>query len=342
MRSGGSVGGFDVNATTARLSASLARYQPKISDVIFKSLPLFEHFQAGKQTQDGGLEIAVHFEYGKVAGVDASGGSKGFGYYEELNVTPSDNIKTATCPWKSIATPCVISWKETRENASPNRFNLWKQKVNNAVMSAKDEVNELLWGISGGLASLIPYSLPDIITGSGLGSSDTVYGLLKSSNTWMYSQEESAIGEFADYGVKKLRSLHDKCAENSPSSQDAPTLYMTSRTPFEAYEDVLPPQFRTDSLVKGDIGFQQLFFKGTPMRYDRMCPTDADGNYQILAINNKYVKAVFDTQGQFKVWPMTWMGPRNYFWATQIITMFNVICTNFESQGIGYGIKVSD
>jgi len=209
-------------------------------------------------------------------------------------------------------------------------------------MSCKDEINEILWGISGGAAALIPYALVDIITGAALGSADTVYGLLKSSNTWMYSQEEAAIGEFADYGVKKFRTLYNKCAENSPSKSDAPTLGMTDRTLFEAYEDVLPPQYRTDQLEKGDIGFQQLFFKGMPIRYDRMCPLDADGNHQIYFINKKYMKVVFDKEGKFKTWPMTWMGPRNLFWATQIVNMFNVICTNFEAQGIGYGVVVSD
>ena len=62
MIPGGSAGGYDINATTARLSASLAKYEPKISDVVFKSLPLLEHFMEGKETRDGGLEIAIHFE----------------------------------------------------------------------------------------------------------------------------------------------------------------------------------------------------------------------------------------------------------------------------------------
>lgn len=336
-----SAGGIDINRTTARLSASLAKYQPNISNVAFKSLPLAEHLLEGKQMQDGGLEIAIHFEYGKQPGVSASGGAKAFSYYEELNLTPSDNIKTATAPWKSIAEPVVISWKEVRENASPNRFNLLKQKTNNAVKSLKDEMNEIFWGISGGDLNLLPTSIPKIITGSGLGSGDTIYGLAKSSNTWMYAQEKASSGEFADNGLAHMRNVWNSCSANSPSMTDHPTLLMTDQTVFEAYEDLLPPQYRTDSLQKGDVGFQQLFFKGVPFRFDRMCPLDANDQHQIFFLNKDYLKVVVDKEGDMKTWPFTWMGPERFMWATQIVFMGNVICTNFQSQGIQYGITVT-
>lgn len=336
-----SAGGFDINATTARLSASLAKYQPKMSDVAFKSLPLTEHLMSNKKIQDGGLEIAIHFEYGKMPGVASTGGTKAFNYYEELNLAPADNVKTATAPFKSTATPVTISWKETRENASPNRFNLLKQKTNNSVKSAKDEHNLIFWGSSGGDVNLLMTSIPKIITGSGLGSSDTVYGLAKSSNTWMYSQEQSASGEFADNGLKHMRTVWNSAAANSPDSTDHPTLLMSDQTVFEAYEDLLPPQYRTDSLQKGDIGFQQLFFKGVPVRFDRNCPLDPNGARQIFFFNKSYLYLVMDKEGDFKVWPMTWMGPRNFMWSTQIITMGNLICTNFAAQGRQYGITVN-
>lgn len=336
-----SAGGYNINATTARLSASMAKYEPNISNVVFKSLPLAEHLQEGATTQDGGLEIAIHFEYGKMPGVAAAGGYKAFNYYEELNLTPLDAVKTATAPWKSGAEPVVISWKEVRENASPNRFNLMKQKTENSVRSIKDEFNYILWGISGGTASMLPTTVPQIITGSGLGAGDTVYGLAKATNTWMYSQEQAAIGEFADYGVQKLRTLYNSCSANSPSLTDHPTLAMTDQTVFEAYEDLLPPQYRTESLDKGDIGFQQLYFKGVPLRFDLLCPLDPSDKHQIFFLNKKYLKIVFDKEGKFKTWPFTWMGPRNFFWATQIILMCNVICTNFQAQGRGYGIDVT-
>lgn len=335
-------GGIDINRSTARLSASLAKYQPNISNVVFKSLPLLEHLQSNQKIQDGGLEIAVRFEYGKMPGVAGAGGAKAFSYYDELNLTPLDGVKTATAQWKSIAEPIVISWREVRENASPNGFDLQKQKVNNSVRSIKDEMNDICWGISGGDANLLPTSIPKIITGAGLGSADTVYGLAKASNTWMYCQEQAAIGEFADFGIKKMRSLYNSCAANSPSATDKPTLGMTDQTVFEAYEDLLPPQYRTDSLDKGDLGFQQLFFKGAPLRFDRRCPLDANGKHQIMFFNKNYLYMVIDKEGNFKTWPFTWMGPRNFFWATQIVFMGNIICTNFESQGIGYGIVVSD
>ena len=335
------VGGIDINATTARLSASLAKYQPKIADVAFKSLPLAEHLLEGKETQNGGLEIGIHFEYGKANGLGESGGAKLFNYYEELNLTPSDNVKTATAPFRSMAEPIVISWKESRENASPNRFKLLKQKTNNAVKSIKDEINLVFWGTSGGTASMLPTDIPTIITGSGLGSGDTVYGLAKSSNTWMYSQENADSNEFSDNGLKDLRNNWNSCAANSPSATDHPTLLMTDQVVFEAYEDLLPPQYRTDSLMKGDIGFQQLAFKGVPFRFDRNCPTDVNGERQVFLLNKNYLKVVMDTEGNFKTWPFTWMGPRNYFWATQIIWSGNIICTNFASQGVVYGITVN-
>lgn len=336
-------GGIDINRTTARLSAALARYEPNVQDNVFKALPLTEHLKENKKLVDGGLEIAVHFEYGKQPGLADSGGMGTFTYYSELDLTPSDNVKTGTAPFQGLYEPVVYSWKEARETASPNRFDLVKQKVRNAEMSFADDFNQVCWGTSGGAAALIPTSIPQIITGANLASSygATVYGLSKTSNTWMYSQEISAVGEFADFGIQRLRTLFNRCAANSPNKQDHPTLWMTDQDVFEAYEDLLPPQYRTDSLEKGDIGFQQLFFKGVPMRFDLDCPTDPDGNHQVFALNKNYLKLVMDKEAAFKTFPFVWMYPKYLYWAAQILFSGNIICTNFRTQGVAYGITVT-
>lgn len=333
-------GGVDIQKTTARLSASLARYEPKMSDVYFKSNPLFEHLNKMSETQNGGLEMAIRFEYGRVPALGSTGGSKAFQYLDRLNLALLDAVKTGTEPFKNIATPISISWEEQRENIEPNGFKLLKQKVDNAGKSIRDDMGLVVWGLAGGDQSLLPAPIPKLISGSGLGSGYTVHGLAKSSNMWMYSQEEAAIGEFADNGLTAMRSLVNSCRINAPDQNDKPTMGFTDQDVHEAYEDLLPDHFQTQSTDKGDLGFEELFFKKIPIRIDRNIGTDPSGLKQIFFINNKYLKLKYDSEGKFKTFDMVWMAPEYLGWATQIVFRGGVICTNFQAQGVGYGITV--
>ena len=345
MFPGAGAGGYNINATTARLSASTAVYEKKLAQVVFKANPFLEHMYKKMKTINGGIEYAMIFEYGEMPGFSETGGSKLYSYAEELNVGISDNVKTATTPLKSFATPAYISKKELRENVD-GHFDLWQQKLKNSAMSAKNRLAEMIWGTSGGASGSVIVPITTIITGAGLitaGRPASCFGLTKSSNTWMYSQEYAAVGEFADNGLKALVKLFNDCSINAPSAEEHPTLCMMPQTMFESYHDLMPPQYRTSSLATGDLGFRQLEFMGIPVRFERdsKFPNDPSNAYQFFMVNNDYLKIVVDQNENFKTGPWVDLHPNRPGIQTQIYWSGLQACLNFATQGVGYGVTIN-
>lgn len=346
MFGGAGSGGVDINKTNARLSASLAKHQPKVPAQCYQKDALWEHLEDNIEVGDFGLELDIEFEYDEL-GSDGSGttGVKFYEYADELNLTMLDGVKTATVNAKSAAGPIVITHAEQRENAGANNFSLLKQRTESAKKAVRKALSLVGWGISSAASSKRPSSIPEIISQSG-----TIYGLNKATEVnsqglyWMKSQLEASFGEFSD-NWKKLGRLFFNCVAYSPEDSDAPTLFMTDSSVFMAYWDLLPPTLRTApaNASKGDAApFQQLELLGIPFRFSIRCPLDADGNHQIFALNKNYLKAKVNRSQNFDMPPLVNLHPRQAVSATQIYWEGNVICTHFMSQGYATGVTVTD
>lgn len=341
MKAGAGSGGVDINKTNARLSASLAKHQPKVPSQCYQKDALWEHLEDNIETGDFGLELDVMFEYDEL-GSDGSGttGVKFYEYADELNLTLLDGVKTGTIPAKNAAGPIVLTHEEQRENAGSNNFSLAKQRTESAKKAIRKALSLVGWGISSAGATKRPSSIPEIISQSG-----AYAGLTKTSEVnsqglyWMYSQLESSFGEFAD-NWKKLGRLFFNCVAYSPEDGDSPTAAFTDSTVFMEYWNLLPPTLRTSPAKKGDAApFQELEFLGMPFRFSIRCPLDASGDHQIFMLNKKYLKP--KVSQNFEIPPLVNLHPRQAVSATQIYWAGNIICTHFMSQGYATGIKVT-
>ena len=321
----GTLAGTGINETNERLSASLSRFQPKIADNIFKRQPLIEWVKKQKKTYNGGTEVKVRFRYTKGGKSGSAGGIKAFQYYDTLNVTPTDTIKTGRVIWKNLAAPITISHEELRENAGEKQFDRLKEKTNETMSLLSEDLNDIFWGVSAASQDLLPENVPNIVSGSDAG---TIHGLSKASNTWLYSQEQTSVGDLATNLIDKMRTGRNLCIDNAPSKQDKLDLWITDRSVYEGFEDLMGPYLQYNKTGAVDLGFEQLIYTGVPVRFDSTCPLDSASNHQMFGLMSKYWELAMDSDWDFKTTPFKDLLPYQAASASQVIVRLALINSN--------------
>lgn len=321
----GTLAGIGINETNERLSASLSRFQPNIADNIFKRQPLIEWLKKQKKTYDGGTEVKVRFRYTKGGKSGSAGGIKAFQYYDQLNTTPTDTVKTGRALWKNLAAPITISHEEMRENAGQKQFDRLKEKTNEAMDLLSEDLNDIAWGISAASSDLLIEPITGIVSGSDAG---TIHGLSKASNTWLYSQEQTSVGDLATNLISAMRSGRNLCVDNAPNKQDKLDLFITDRSVYEGFEDIHPTFLQYTSNKNVDLGFEELIYTGVPVRFDASCPLDANGKRQMFGLMSKYWELAVDSEWDFMTTKFYDKLPDQAVSTAQIITRLALICNN--------------
>jgi len=321
----GTLAGIGIQETNERLSASLSRFQPKIADNIFKRQPTLEYFKKQKKTYNGGTEVKIRFRYTKGGKSGSAGGIKAFQYYDTLNSTPTDTIKTGRVLWKNLAVPISISHEEMRENSGGNQFDRLKEKTEEAMDLLSEEQNDDIWGVGGAAGDLLIESMTSIVSGSDAG---TIHGLSKASNTWLYSQEVTSSGDLATNLISSMRSGRNLCIENAPNKQDKVDLWVTDRSVYEGFEDLHPTFLQYDSNKNVDLGFEQMIYTGVPVRFDSSCPLDASGNHQMFGLMSKYWELGIDSEWNYKTYAFTDLMPKEPVSLSQLVLRWCLMNSN--------------
>lgn len=317
--------GTGINEINRRLSASISRVQPGIANNIYKRQPFVEWLKEQKKIYNGGTEVKVKFRYAKAGKLADTNGAKAFQYYDELNTAPTDTVKTGRALMKNIQIPVTISHEEMIENKGENQFDVFKTELDAAMSQFAEEMNDICWGITGVSDDLVPESIPGIVSGADAG---TIHGLSKASNTWMYSQRNTAVGDVADFLVDAMRTGRNSCMDNAPSKNDKLDLWITDQTVYEAFEDIHPTFLQYPSNKGVDIGFEQLIYTGVPVRFDSSCPLDSGGNHQMFGLMSKYWEMAVDKSWNMKTTEFYDMLPKQAVSTAQIIHRFCIINNN--------------
>ena len=262
------------------LSTTLANYEKKLSDNIFKSSPFMAKLLADghKKVVDGGESIVVPLLYGKNSTVGWYSG------YGQLDTTPQEGITAAKYNWKQLGGTVTISGKEARQNAGKTQIiNLLKAKTDQLEKSMKDTLASALFGTSGTDTNSIIQSIPTIVAPG----TYTVGGLAHASYSWWQSQSGTAAS-FAANGLATMRTMFNSCTAQEQS--DTPNLIITTQQGYEAYEALLQPQERFQNSQMADGGFQNLLFKGVPLTWDSYCTGNGTlAGSKMYFINTNYM-----------------------------------------------------
>lgn len=334
----GGLGGVSTNKSNARKSASLERLSNNgtIANNVSRRTVALNYLKPQTKTYKGGTEVAVKFRYRRAGRLGENTHVNAFNYYDRLTVQPTDTIKTGRETWCNLQNPITISHEEQIENSGEKEFDLLKANTEATMDDLAEDMNDVIWGVAGGDQSKLCTSIPTII--SGAGTSQTIHGLAKSSNTWLNSQYEAAIGDAATNLFDAITRGYNSCVDNSPSKQDHLGLIMMAKTPYEALQKVLPAYVEYSSNKGVDIGFPSITYMGVPIHFDSTCPADSDGNYQVFGLTLKYWEMAVEKSMNFKTTEFYDMLPDQAADVAQLFHRWAIICSNPRTNWWGYGV----
>lgn len=309
------------------LSTTLKNYRDTLVDNIHKSNAVFFMLKekgAWKEI-DGGERIVVPLMYGK----NSTAGS--YSGYDSLDTTPQAGIDAAEFNWKQYSVSITISGEEERKNAGSKTkiIDLLEAKTNQAELSLQEQLGSGLFsdGTGNGAKDLTGFEAMVLATGTYGGISATAFPF------WQAYTE--SIG-----GALTLAKMRTHFNTASVGGKDTPDLIVTTQARYESYEALLTNfngnvSFYTPSADQkklGDAGFQSLGFKGRPMVWDELCPTNT-----VYFLNTKHMKLVVHSEANFKTTPF--VKPENQdAKVAQILFMGNLTCDRRKSFAKMYNV----
>ena len=319
MASGASTDRFDVIVST-----TLREYQPKLVDNVTKKILLFSWLKSKDRMRvlDGGEEIIVPLLYAFNDTV------KSYSAYEQLDLIPQTGIGNARYEWKQTAGSVTISGKEMRQNSGDKQvINLLKAKVNQLEISFADWFNTKLFADGTGNANKDIDGIPLFITSAGTG---TVGGINSSTYTWWKNYTVAGTKTTTDFDnlIAKMRTGYNTVSKGV----DFPDIGITTQTVFEGYESKLVATLNYNvalvDIKTGDLGFQNLKFKGMTLGWDDYCTSGA-----MYLINSNYLEMFTHKDANFSM--QDFIKPDNQDAKSALMLwMGNLTCSNRAKQGI--------
>lgn len=304
------------------LSTTLKNYQPTLVDNIHKSNAVFFMLKekgAWKEL-DGGERIVQPLMYGK----NTTAGS--YSGYDNLDTTPQTGIDAAEFNWKQYSVSITISGEEERKNAGSKTkiIDLLEARTNQAEMSLKEQLGTGLFSDGTGNGSKDLTGLEAMVLASG-----TYGGINSATYTWWQAVVTSVSGALT------LAVMRTKFNDVTLGGKDTPDLIVTTQGRYESYEALLTSfnsvvsiQTQSEGEKKlGDAGFQALGFKGKPVVWDELCPSNT-----MYFLNTRHMKMVVHKDANFKTTPF--VKPENQdAKVAQVLFMGNLTCDRRKSFG---------
>lgn len=271
--------GIPATVDTAVLSMSLADYQKRLVDNVYNDVVMLKLAnEAGtKKLINGGLSIVETLIKQK----QTDGG-----FYlgaDVLNNTQQNTTNLVEFKWQNAYEPIVISRDEERQNSGDMHkiIDLVGAKIQLSERALKDRMDQSLSFPVGDATNLNDI---DTIVGTG------ALGNLNGSTDTFWQSTVTTSGAFATQGLTDMTTA--TYAVSSSATMDNPTVYLTTKTIFQKFEQTrLPLERITNGNLTFNAGATALTFKGKPVIY---------GNYitagTMYGLNMNYIYLAVDSE----------------------------------------------
>jgi len=233
------------------LTLAMSNMIPGIKDNIFNdNSALGWLYSTAKERKRGGASLSHAVHYGK----STAGGS--YSRYEQMDVTPQDNLTRDQWPWKQYYWTVSLDGFTDRI-AGKGEYALedaLQEKRDEAENSLRDQLEVDVFKSEPGTSDL--RSLPKIVLGSG-----TEGQISGTTNSWWQASVNTGGSWAAGVGRTQLVNLCNTLSKRNPSGM--PEILISDQTSVEAYEGTLVAQYRYTT-NKADIGLTKLLFKEIP------------------------------------------------------------------------------
>lgn len=305
-----------------------------IIDQIFDSAPLWFWLKdKGKlRTEEGGRFITEPLQYAATDNV------KWIGKGSTVPLNDFEFLTVSQWQWRYLAASMVRFGIDDQQNRGKMQIiNFMNSKITNTNDALITEMETMLFAASGaatGTGTLETHARPDglqVFVPDDPTASQTVGGIAH-TNTWWRSKSTNMTGlSFASYGVSSMRTMVNNLGTGR--KQDRPDILVSGQTPYEMYEDTILPAYRITNNKLGDMGFENIVYKGIPMIWSPSC---ASTRMYFLCTN--YLQFVYDPMMFFDMteWKSIPNQPNDR--AAQIVTACSMITSRRRCQGVLYNI----
>ena len=228
-----------------------------------------------KKTIDGGLSVVETVIKTKQ---DTGGFYLGA---DVLNNTQLNTVGTVEFKWQNAYEPIQITRDEERQNSGDMHkiIDLVATKTKLSQMAIADRLDQALTTPVGEANNLI-----DLETLVNTGTLGTIAG---ATDTFWQSTVTTS-GAFATQGLTDMTTA--TYAVSSSATVDNPTVYITTKTIWQKFEQTRLPLERISNTMTANSGFTNLTFKGRPLVY---------GNYVasglLFGLNMNYIYLAVDS-----------------------------------------------
>lgn len=254
---------------------------PKVIDQIGLDAPLLGRFLNNAVLWSGGtyLDIPVKYRH------NSQGGS--YSGLETLSTNQENTRTRARFPVKQLYQPITLSNIDLAKNGGADSADkvadLMQIEMEEARDSLRDKFGSQLFGDGTGNGGKNITGLKAAIDD---GTVVDIYGgIQRTVYTWFKSSLTTSFGSLT---LGKIATVFDVAT----SGADSPTVIVTTKTLWSAYESLLQSQVRFMADASGsasaDGGLQKLAFRQCPVIADEYCPSG-----EIYFINEKYVKLYY-------------------------------------------------
>lgn len=342
----------------ALLSTTLNAYVAggTMFDNIFKDSAFLTYLRQSDavKKQNGGERIALPLMYGDNNTVKSYAGE------ETLDTTLQNGFTTAFYEWKELGGTIGITRKEERQNSGEGRLiNLLQQKIKQAEMTMREELNRQLLRGTVSSATFVPgndgkdlYPLgyffrkanaTNPTTGGNVGNISAAESWWRHNTAVLDSGTIDTGNAFAmavtTYAGMEaaLKRMYNFCSRGSGGSPD---LVVADQVTFETYESSLNTKVRYQNTKMADSGFDTIKLRGATMIWDEVVPDIDNGTAAITAgtaffINTKFYHLVIDSQTDIVTTPF--VEPENQTVKTaKILFMGNAAVSNMRKHGVCY------
>ena len=302
-----------------------------VADNVFDSTPFWYWMKekGALKTEEGGRRIEESLRYGKSPNIGwiGKGATVGMGDMDHLTIAYYD--------WRYLADSIVRFMADDQQNrGKPQIIKLMNSKIDTSQDSLVEEMETRLCGKSTDAAAPGEYTpmhglqeaVPDDPT------ANNNYGSIdNAARTWWRSQTKNLTGaSFATNGFRAMQKMKNDCMNNL--GMDKPEIIVSAQTPYEYYDEDVTEQRRIVNKTLGDMGFENVEFKGMPMIWTPYM------SQRMYFLNTKFLSFVYDPMFYFDM--TEWKAIPNQVQdrAAQILTACNLIMNRRRCHGVIYNI----
>jgi hypothetical protein len=309
------------------LSSTLRILKDEEVDNLYKATPLLDSIrkQGGVEVVDGGSKLdrpLILAEHSTITQLSSG--------YEPINLSAADVLRVQSYEFQNATIPIIITKVEEMTNKGPRALiDVAQARMKAAMGQFKREYEKALIANSSSVLTNLS-SLNGVTTGAALGKAsdgffenksfgqqiNSIGGIAKSSFPEDFQHQRAEITAVTTGGTETIDALTEVYVDAQLRTPDgsSPNLILCSPDFFKKYKAQLYNNQRFVDAGTLDGGQMQLAFHGAAlMPSPVMIALDADqktdggtptGNTQYVAcyvLNTKYIKVVYDSDGEFEM-----------------------------------------